>query len=146
LNCFKAASRATGARLQYKWADIRYSPLYNNKILTELFTGNMELLGRKVQIPAAGKGIGSTDMGNVSKVVPSIHPTISIASGKTSIHSLAFAEAACSDKGNLGAIDGAKALAMTAVDLLADKEQLKKVKNEFDILQHGFSSRRIHRK
>ncbi|MCX6012111.1 MAG: M20 family metallopeptidase [Chloroflexi bacterium] len=142
LNCFKAASRATGAKLKYKWADIRYSPLYNNKVMTQLFTQNMEMLGRKVQLSSMGKGIGSTDMGNVSKVIPSIHPTISIASLKTFIHSPEFAKAACSEKGNQGVIDGAKVLAMTAVDLLADKECLKKVKSEFDLLQRTLSSGR----
>jgi metal-dependent amidase/aminoacylase/carboxypeptidase family protein len=64
--------------------------------------------------------MGSTDMGNVSQVVPGLHPYVPIAGEGVAGHTEAFAEAARSPMGHEGLIVAAKALAMTAVDLLAD--------------------------
>lgn len=131
LNCFKAAALASGARLEHKWAEVRYAPLRNNRALAELFSRNMEALGRTIQPPDPRRGFGSTDMGNVSMVVPSIHPSVSITSGKALAHSPEFAAAAASEGGHRGLIDGAKALAMTAGDLLAKPEEMTRVREEF---------------
>jgi hypothetical protein len=61
-------------------------------------------------------------MGNVSKLVPSIHPMIAIAPPTVSLHSKEFAEFAASESGEQGVIDGAKALAMTAIDVLCQPD------------------------
>ena len=74
LNCFVGAATATGARLEYKWGEVRYAPLRNNLTLARLFRQNMQSLGRKVLLSNPTKAFGSTDMGNVSQLVPSIHP------------------------------------------------------------------------
>ena len=74
---------------------------------------------------------GSTDMGNVSKVVPSIHPSISIAPKETMSHSPEFAIAAASTSGHQGLVDAAKAMGMTAVDLFTEMVLLKQAKDEF---------------
>jgi hypothetical protein len=70
-------------------------------------------------------------MGNVSQLVPSIHPFVAIAAGTTTIHSREFAEAAVSDEGIRGLLDGAKAMAMTVADLIAEPANLKTVQDEF---------------
>ena len=70
-------------------------------------------------------------MGNVSQLVPSIHPRVGIASGKVVVHSPQFALAAASEAGSHGLLDGAKAMAMTVVDLLADPEIVSKIREEF---------------
>ena len=70
-------------------------------------------------------------MGNVSQVVPAIHPTVAIAPEGIVIHSPQFAEAAASDAGRQGLLDAAKALAMTALDLLASPETVTIAKEEF---------------
>ncbi len=130
LNCFKAASLASGARLEYKWSEAYYAPLRINAVLAEVFTKNLEALGRKVG-PAMSRAFGSTDMGNVSAVVPSIHPTVAIAPIEVLPHSPEFCSAAASETGHRGLIDGAKALAMTVVDLIAQPEAIAKIKDEF---------------
>ena len=131
LNCFIGAATATGARLEYKWGDVRYDSLRNNLTLARLFIENMKSLGRNIVLADPGEGFGSTDMGNVSQVVPAIHPFVGIADKGILIHSTEFAAAAASDRGMKGMLDAAKAMAMTVVDLLADSEALAKVKKEF---------------
>ncbi|MFC1998065.1 M20 family metallopeptidase [Chloroflexota bacterium] len=131
LNCFEAAALASGAQLKYKWDEVRYDPMSSNMALAKLFTKNYEILGRTIAPSDSDKGFGSTDMGNVSAVVPAIHPSVSIAPRDVQIHSPEFAVAAASNKGHQGLIDAAKAMAMTAADLLTDAEKLKLVKEEF---------------
>ena len=60
---------------------------------------------------------GSTDMGNVSKILPSIHPMIGIAPPRVALHTEEFAQWAASEIGQRGVLDGAKALAMTGIDV-----------------------------
>ena len=118
LNCFTGASVATGARLEYRWRDSTYAPMKNNMTLAGLFRQNLESLGRKVEAFDPRFGLGSTDMGNVSQVVTSIHPTIAIAPGDVLIHTPEFAAAAASEAGHNGLLDAAKAMAMTVADIL----------------------------
>ncbi|MCL5961433.1 MAG: M20 family metallopeptidase [Chloroflexi bacterium] len=106
LDCFRGGEKASGARLNF-------------------------ILSMAVQPEDPNRGSGSTDMGNVSQVVPSIHPSISIAEETISTHSLEFAAAAISESGHHGLLNAAKALAMTTIDLLTDAELLAKVKEEF---------------
>ena len=129
LNCFKAASVATGARLKYKWTAY-FAPLQTNHTLVDLFVKNMATLGRKLG-PSQGTALGSSDVGNVSVLVPTIHPMLAIAPPEISIHSPEFAAAAISAEGVRGLIDGAKAMAMTAVDLMAQPRLIAKVREEF---------------
>jgi amidohydrolase len=131
LNCFVGAAAATGARLEYRWGKVRYAPLRNNMTLARLFRKNMQSLGRKVLLAEPGKAFGSTDMGNVSQVTPSIHPTVAIAPKEVTAHSPEFAQAAASEAGIKGMLDSAKAMAMTIVDLVANPESFARVKQEF---------------
>ena len=131
INCFTGAATASGARLEYKWGDIRYAPLRNNLSLAQLFSQNMQSLGRKVKLSDPTKAFGSTDMGNVSQLVPSIHPSVAIAPMEVVTHSPQFASAAASEAGIHGLLDAAKALTMTVVDLVANPELVAKVKEEF---------------
>ena len=131
LSCFIGAATASGARLQYKWGE-RYDSLRNNINLAQLFIWNMQSLGRNMALADPGSAFGSTDMGNVSQLVPGIHPFVAIAEKGILIHSCDFASAAATDRGMQGMLDAAKALAMTVADLLADSETLAKVKEEFN--------------
>jgi amidohydrolase len=133
LNCFAGASVATGARLEYKWRDRTYAPMESNMILASLFKHNLESLGRDVEDFDPRSGLGSTDMGNVSQVVPSIHPTIAIAPREVLIHTPEFAAATVSEAGHSGLLDAAKAMAMTVADIL-QPGMLDKIKQEF---RHG---------
>jgi len=131
LNCFIGAATASGARLEYKWGNVRYAPMLNNLTLAQLFRQNMQSLGREIQIADPTKGFGSTDMGNVSQLVPSIHPFAAIAPKEVATHSPQFASAAASEAGIQGLLDAAKALAMTVVDLVTNPEIVIKAKDEF---------------
>jgi amidohydrolase len=134
LNCFRSGATASGARMEYKWHDVRYSAMRSNRVLAELYCQNMTAAGREMPLEDPENRFGSSDMGNVSQAVPSIHPAIAIAPLNVLGHSPEFAEAAVSERGAQGMIDAAKAMAMTAVDLLADTitvtrawEELKKI-------------------
>ena len=130
LNCFKGASIASGARLEYRWGDRTYAPMKNNTTLAGLFKQNLESLGRNVEAFVPSFGLGSTDMGNVSQVVPSIHPTIAIAPYEVLLHTPEFAAATVSQAGQEGLMDAAKAMAMTVADIL-QPGMLDKIKQEF---------------
>jgi amidohydrolase len=131
LNCFKGAAVATGCRLKYRWGRGQYAPMRNNLTLAHLYINNMKLIGRKVEIENTGQSFGSTDMGNVSQLVPSIHPSVAVAPSDVSIHSPRFATAAASEDGIQGMIDAAKALALTVVDLFASPESVSRARKEF---------------
>ena len=131
LKCFEGASVATGARLDYRWGETVYAPMKNNMVMAKLFAQNLESLGRKVEHFESRFGFGSTDMGNVSQVVPAIHPSVAIVSPDVLLHSSDFVLAAASESGHEGLLDAAKALAMTVVDLLGEPQALTRVKGEF---------------
>jgi len=131
LNCFRGAATASGARLEYKWSNIQYSPMLNNLTLARLFVDNMKALGRDTELNRKDQSFGSTDMGNVSQLVPSIHASVAIAQKGVSIHSPRFADAAAAEDASRGIIFAAKALAMTVVDLLSSPETVKAIKKEF---------------
>jgi len=130
LNCFVGAATASGARLEYKWGKTPYAPMNNNITLARLLRKNMQSLGRKMQLFNSKNSFGSTDMGNVSQLVPSIHSFVAIAPVGISLHSTQFAEAAASTTGMCALIDAAKALAMTVADL-ANPDIVSRVKKEF---------------
>ena len=131
INCFVGAATTSGARLEYRWGDVQYAPMRNNLTLAQLFGQNMEVLGRTVKLTSPRASFGSTDMGNVSQLVPSIHPLVAIAPEGVAVHSPQFASVAASEAGNRGLCDGAKALAMTVVDLLANSKIVIRIKEEF---------------
>ncbi|MDP6501514.1 MAG: M20 family metallopeptidase [Dehalococcoidales bacterium] len=131
LNCFEGAAAASGARLEYRWGE-RYATMCNNLTMAGLFVGNMKTLGRDISVIGSDTFSGSTDMGNVSHVVPGIHAFVAIAGKEILLHSGEFAAAAVSDRGVEGMLDAAKALAMTVVDLVADPDMLASVREEFE--------------
>lgn len=130
LDCFVAGAVATRAELRYRWAEEWYAPLRTNLTLAQTFAANLEKLGRKVH-PGDVHSLGSTDMGNVSQIVPSVHPMIAIAAEDVQVHSPEFAAAAASEAGHQGMLDAAKALAMTVVDLVARPELVARIRDEF---------------
>jgi amidohydrolase len=133
-SCFQAGASATGAKLELTWHAPDYLELRTNWPLADAYQCNAESLGRRFfpfdKLPPGVQG--STDMGNVSQRVPSIHPMIAAAPPHCTIHNAEFATWAASEMGDAAALDGAKALAMTALDFLCDEALRKRVRDAFD--------------
>jgi amidohydrolase len=129
--CFEAGARATGCRMEHRWAPVQYSAMRTNDPLAAAFRGNMTTLGRKLPEKESARASGSSDIGNVSVLLPTIHPTVAIAPPEVGIHSAEFAACAASEGGHRGLIDAAKALAMTAVDVLTDEDLRKRMQEAF---------------
>lgn len=133
LACFEGAAAATGCKLTHKWGDeSRYRTMRTNRTLAEAYRQNLESLGRTVIDPESQRSMGSTDMGNVSQIVPGIHPSIAIAPPDVPIHTVEFREFAASESGHLGLTDAAKAMAMTAIDVFLDDGLRTEMKREFE--------------
>lgn len=130
INCFSGAATATGAKLKYKWGE-HYAAMLNNLTMARLFRQNMQSLGRSIRLGGNTMMTFSTDVGNVSQLLPTIQPLVAIAPDDVLIHTPHFARAAASEDGLRGLLDAAKAMAMTVVDLLASTETVEKVQEEF---------------
>jgi len=129
--CFEAGATATGARLEYRWDDVQYAPLRANKAMADTFRRNLTKLGRSVREPPAPRALGSTDVGNVSVLLPTIHPSIRVAPREVNIHTAEFARLARSEEGDKALLDAAKAMATTAVEILVDGELRQRMWEEF---------------
>jgi len=136
-DCFEAGARATGARLELTWNPNQYAAMNTNAALAEAHRRNLATIGREVPADDVPQPLGSTDMGNVSKIVPSIHPAIAIAPPEVNGHSPQFAEYAASESGKKAVVDGAKALAMTAIDVLMDAGLRAAMRAEFERTRAG---------
>ena len=136
LNCFRGAATQTGCEM-HAHRTSTYEELWFNRRLADAYRANGERLGRTFIDPEIipMSVAGSTDMGNVSKVVPSIHAMIRIADLDVPGHSERFRECAISADGDAAVIDGAKALAMTAIDAWTDPSVLSAARSEFDALR-----------
>lgn len=118
LACFEGGATATGCTWTWKDAEPTYADLVQNPVLAHAWNRNLAALGRTPQPYAAGPG-GSTDMGNVSRVVPSIHPLIAIEGCASAPHTPEFADDAVGPAAERALIDGALAMALTAADAIA---------------------------
>ncbi len=122
----EAGAVATGCTVDIAWEDRAYAEMLDNDSLLGAYRANAATLGRVVQTPeaAGSRVVGSTDMGSVSYLVPSIHPMIRVAPRGTAIHTVAFAGHAAGGGGDAAVVDGAKAMAMTVVDAWCRPEVL----------------------
>lgn len=127
--CAQAGAKAIGCKLKFKVTP-GYKEIIPNRILAGLFTTNLEHLGRVVVVPDPNERMGSTDMGDVSHLVPAIHPYLAIAPENIAGHTVEFREYSKSDAGKAAMLDAAKALAMTTIDLLINPELLFEAKKE----------------
>lgn len=123
--CAQAGAMASGCRFEYQITP-GYDNIIPNKVIGDLFTNNLERFAREVSAPSPDEPMGSTDMGNVSHVVPALHPYLAVVSEEVAGHSAEFREACMSPAGLAAMMDGAKAMAMTAVDLLTDPRLLER--------------------
>lgn len=117
--CFAAGAMATGCTHQVAEVSPRYQELMPDGFLSETFRAEMVRLGRAplpVELEAAVP-LGSTDMGNVTQVMPGIHPVVGVEAEGASIHQPEFTAAAAGPSADTAVVEGAMMLARTVVQL-----------------------------
>jgi amidohydrolase len=126
LACLEAGAEAAGCTMEHAWLDPGYADMVDNEPMIELYRENIERTGRTLIDPVSLDAIiGSTDMGNVSHIVPSIHPMIAVSPPSVAIHTEDFVRYARSEDGDRAVLDGARAMAGTVADLWARPEAME---------------------
>ena len=129
--CARGAALACGVEVEVE-EQLGYKSMRNNMSLARCFGDALAALGRPAAEADPSVGAGSTDMGDVSHAVPSIHPYLAICDkGHALCHQHAFAACARSERGHETAATAAKAMARTAVELLENQALLARVRAEF---------------
>jgi amidohydrolase len=129
--CARGAALACGVEVEVTARD-GYRDMRNNLTLARRFGAHLEKLGRTPVVHDPTVGAGSTDMGDVSHAVPSIHPWLAICEkGETTCHQHAFQQCAGSERGAAAMLVAAKAMALTAAEVLADASLREALKSEF---------------
>jgi amidohydrolase len=121
MRCFQAGALATGAQLEVRGGDKPYAEMIHDHGLAQLYQRNAETLGRTfVQILGMQRVSGSTDMGNISLAIPSIHPLIGLNSLPAANHQPEFTAHCITPVADRAVSDGAIAMAWTLVDIAGD--------------------------
>ena len=133
LASLESGALACGCSVSHEWIGTAYADMVTNDTMGTMYAHNALTLGRTVTDPRHGgrRVVGSTDMGNVSHLVPSIHPMIASAPAGISIHTKQFAQFARSPMADQAVLDGAKTMAMTAIDFWTSSERQQAVAAEF---------------
>jgi amidohydrolase len=122
LACVEGAAIATGCTFEVTPVDPVYEPLVQHPFLADRYDAAIERAGREIQsMPFGGTG-GSTDMGNVSQVVPSIHPAIAVIGAKGMAHTAEFAAETDTPAADEAILVAAVAMASAIIDLATDPE------------------------
>jgi amidohydrolase len=133
--------RETGARATIRSLDRPYAEMVTNRTMADLFKTELRRLGRRT-VDAPRTRMGSLDMGNVSQRVPSIHPYVAIAPASAPLHSRAFARYAGGPRGRAGLRIAARALALSALEILCADGTLERARKEFLAFRRGRDRRR----
>jgi amidohydrolase len=132
--CLEAGATAAGCKVELHWKDVTYADMLDNEVMVGLYAANSDALGRPVAEPDPNRVVvGSTDMGNVSYVVPSIHPMVQAAPAGTPIHTPEFATHAGAQIGDDAVVHGALSMAWTIADLWLGEGVLDAVRAEFAV-------------
>lgn len=126
--CAEGAASMIGARVEWRNFEFSYQSMISNPTLAGLFRENLKLLGVR-DLSGPREAMGSIDMGNVSQVVPSLHPYLAL-NGKYVPHSREFANVAGSEIGETVMMTAVKAMACTAIDLYTQPELVGKARTE----------------
>lgn len=129
ITCFEAAAKATGCTVEVRDITEEYNDMRHNAVMCDLYEANSKQLG--VTHVDYTNPTGSTDMGNVSYVVPAIHPMYGIGDGTQVNHTRDFTAAANTPEAYQNTLTAAKAIAMTAIDLYTTPELVQQAKEAF---------------
>ncbi|MFO8058213.1 MAG: M20 family metallopeptidase [bacterium] len=132
-DCARGAAHASGASVEIEPARHLVMPLRVNRTLSGLYREELKELGLVEYEGPEDKGIGSSDIGNLSQAMPVIHPHVPIGEpGSVSIHTREFEEAAGGPAGENAVQEGAALLALTACRVLKEPESWSRIKKEFE--------------
>ena len=131
LACFRAGAEASGCELEVREPGHEYLDMRHCEPIVERYADNLCALGAPPREDAGGFSAFSTDMGNVSHVVPSIHPVFGIPADAGN-HTPEFTEASAAPAAHDAMLVAAKAMAMTALDVLTDAGLRRRARAEFD--------------
>lgn len=130
--CLEGGAMAAGCTVTFDWKKNTFADLVDNLPLLESYIRNAAQFGRQMTSEfLPGTGGGSTDMGNISYLVPSIHPMMQVAPTGVSLHSAAFADFTKGEEATRAIVEGAKIMAMTAIDMWLSKALQDEVKAAF---------------
>jgi amidohydrolase len=127
----ESLAAAYGARVRLTRIDEPYDEMRTNPVLADLFKRNLADLGVET-VDTPRERMGSLDMGNVSCAVPALHAYVGIVPETGALHTREFAEATVSREGERGLLLAVQALAMTAIDLMTDPEQVDAARRLFE--------------
>jgi len=133
-NCAKGAALGAGVELKISNYELSYDNLVTNHTMDNIFVEKLIELGiPKEDIKDPREGYGSLDAGNVSQVCPTIHPYFDITNDENiAPHTREFASCTLTDFAYENMKITIGALVLTAVEILKDKELMKKIKEEFE--------------
>ena len=131
--CLEAGATAAGCAMEARWVDPAFADMVDNDPMIERYRANLARTGRTLADPSSMDAVvGSTDMGNVSHLVPSIHPMIAVSPPNVAIHTKDFVRYAGGVEGDRAVLDGAKAMAATVADLWAEPGAIDEVRAAFE--------------
>jgi amidohydrolase len=121
-DCFRAGAGATGATVTFKELGHQFSHMVTDSDILAHYRAAAESLGRTFELDDQGvaRPTISTDMANVSLVVPSIHPLLAIETNGAVNHQPEFTAACITPSADRAVLDGARALAATAIGVALD--------------------------
>ncbi|MEY3588637.1 MAG: hypothetical protein RJA47_1233 [Actinomycetota bacterium] len=133
LAALAAGAQACGCTMEHDWVGAPYADMVTNEHLSAAYAVNAMAVGRRVNDPRSGghRVVGSTDMGNVSHLVPSIHPMIACAPRGTAIHTSSFTDHAVTAEADRAVIDGAISMALTGIDFWVSERLRTAVAEDF---------------
>lgn len=129
--CAEGAALATGCTLTTEEDRRIMAPFRVNSAFADLYKTQLDYLGLAESDSPSDRNRGSSDIGNVSQVVPTIHPHVPIGDG-IHIHTPGFAAAAGSERGGEASLEGARAMALVAIDLATLPEIRQEIKTDFN--------------
>lgn len=131
ITCAEAAASASGCTMKYSFYEKSYDDMITNNALSQLFNANAKDLGVEM-LENDGDTVGSLDTGNVSQVVPAIHPYYEITDGKSVVgHTTEFRDCTRTEYGYQAMYRTVEILARTGYDIIAQPDILAKIQEEF---------------
>ncbi|MBI5827285.1 MAG: M20 family metallopeptidase [Deltaproteobacteria bacterium] len=131
-DCAQGAAIATGCALEVEEEGDMNAPMKINDAFAAVYRDSLVALNLREDPQPPEKNVGSSDIGNVSQIVPTIHPHVPIREG-INIHTTEFAAATITGDGHRALIEGVKCLGLTAIELIFNPKALEEVKRDFAV-------------